>query len=217
MAKITTALFDFDGVVADTEPLYDVFWADVAERYHIGISDFPLKIKGMVLKHIFEVYFSAYSEEETAKIAKACAEYELQLDFPEIAGSGAFLHCLKERNFKLGLVTSSSALKMQRALKKMELEGLFDTLVTADRVTRGKPDPMGYLLAASDLHSQPAECVVFEDSFSGIRAGTAAGMKVIGLATTNPAEAIDKLVSAVIPDFSDLDGVFALLQAERHF
>ncbi len=211
MAKITTALFDFDGVVADTEPLYDLFWAQMAERYHIDVPDFPLKIKGMVLTHIFDVYFSAYSREETEKIARASAEYEQQLEFPEIAGAKAFLHYLKKRNFKLGLVTSSSALKMQRALKKMELEDLFDTLVTADRITRGKPDPMGYLLAARDLQSQPAECVVFEDSFSGIQAGTDAGMKVIGLATTNPAEAIGKRVSAVIPDFSDLDGVFALL------
>ncbi len=211
MAKITTVLFDFDGVVADTEPLYDIFWAEMAERYHIDVPDFPLKIKGMVLKHIFDVYFSAYSEEETQKITKASAEYEQQLDFPEIAGAKAFLRVLKARNFKLGLVTSSSAVKMQRALKKMELEEIFDTIVTADRITRGKPDPMGYLLAAYDLQSQPEECVVFEDSFSGIQAGTAAGMKVIGLATTNPAEAIGKRVSAVIPDFSDLDGVFALL------
>lgn len=43
---ITTIFFDFDGVVADTEPLYDIFWRQVAEKYHIGIPDFPAKIKG---------------------------------------------------------------------------------------------------------------------------------------------------------------------------
>ena len=46
---ITTIFFDFDGVVADTEPLYDIFWRQVAEKYHIGIPDFPAKIKGTTL------------------------------------------------------------------------------------------------------------------------------------------------------------------------
>lgn len=49
---ITTIFFDFDGVVADTEPLYDIFWRQVAEKYHIGIPDFPAKIKGTTLQRI---------------------------------------------------------------------------------------------------------------------------------------------------------------------
>ena len=48
---ITTIFFDFDGVVADTEPLYDIFWRQVAEKYHIGIPDFPAKIKGADHNH----------------------------------------------------------------------------------------------------------------------------------------------------------------------
>ena len=55
---ITTIFFDFDGVVADTEPLYDIFWRQVAEKYHIGIPDFPAKIKGTTLQRIYELYFS---------------------------------------------------------------------------------------------------------------------------------------------------------------
>jgi len=60
---ITTIFFDFDGVVADTEPLYDIFWRQVAEKYHIGIPDFPAKIKGTTLQRIYELYFSDYSSE----------------------------------------------------------------------------------------------------------------------------------------------------------
>lgn len=211
MSKITTALFDFDGVVADTEPLYDIFWERMAEKYQIGISDFPKKIKGTTLQHIFDVYFSDYPKEETDKIALASAEYELNMHFPEVRGAVCMLNTLKEKGYKIGLVTSSSSLKMEVALKKMDIAHLFDTIVTADKIVRGKPDPMCYLLAAEEVQSRPDECVVFEDSFSGIQAGRAAGMRVIGLATTNPAEAIQDKVSAVIPDFQHTQEVVNLL------
>lgn len=211
MSGITTALFDFDGVIADTEPMYDIFWEKIARKYHIGIPDFPAKIKGTTLQRIFDTYFSTYSPEETGKIARASAAYELQMDFPEIKGAVAFLHLLKTKEFRLGLVTSSSSAKMKIALKKMNIDSLFDTLVTADRISRGKPDPMCYLLAAADVQSSPEQCVVFEDSFSGIQAGTAAGMKVIGLATTNSAQSIRDKVASVIPDFSDPEHILNFL------
>lgn len=201
MGKITTALFDFDGVVADTEPLYDIFWGKVAEEYRLGIPDFPAKIKGTTLERIFKIYFSDFSQNELDQIVRAGIEFEEKMDFPEVPGAVSFIHGIKKQGVKVGLVTSSSSVKMDLALKKMGIESVFDTIVTADRITRGKPDPMGYLLAAGELGSQPGECIVFEDSFSGIQAGTAAGMRVIGLSTTNPPETIRDKVFAVIPDF----------------
>ena len=201
MGKITTALFDFDGVVADTEPLYDIFWGKMAEKYHLGIPDFPAKIKGTTLDRIFKIYFSDFSQDELERIVRAGIEFEEKMDFPEVPGAVSFIHRIKKQGVKVGLVTSSSSAKMDLALKKMGIDSVFDTIVTADRITRGKPDPMCYLLAAGELRSQPEECVVFEDSFSGIQAGTDAGMRVIGLSTTNPAEAIRDKVFAVIPNF----------------
>jgi sugar-phosphatase len=62
-------------------------------------------------------------------------------------------------------------------------------LVTADRLSRGKPDPEGYLLAARELGVDPADCVVFEDAPAGVQAGRAAGCHVVGITTTHdPAE-----------------------------
>ena len=162
---ITTIFFDFDGVVADTEPLYDIFWRQVAEKYHIGIPDFPAKIKGTTLQRIYELYFSDYSSEELGKITRACDEYEETMDFPEVKGAVRFLHMLKTKGYRVGLVTSSYRIKIERALKLMDIEKVFDTIVTADRITSVKPDPMCYLLAARDLQVDPGECVVFEDSF----------------------------------------------------
>lgn len=211
MGKITTVLFDFDGVVADTEPLYDGFWYKINEKYQLGIPDFPSRIKGTTLQNIFDTYFTSFSKEEINKIALASAEFEKQMHFPEVSGAVTFICILKEKQYKIGLVTSSASAKIKVALKEMGLEGMFDTMVTADRITHGKPDPMCYLLAAGDLQAHPDECVVFEDAFTGIQAGTAAGMRVIGLSTTNSAEAIREKVYAVIPDFSDPCGILKLM------
>ena len=75
-------------------------------------------------------------------------------------------------------------------------------MITADKITRSKPDPECYLLAARELQMEVDVCCVFEDSFSGIEAGRRAGMKVIGLTTTNPREKIQDKVDWVLSDFT---------------
>ena len=108
---------------------------------------------------------------------------------------------LKEHGVQIGLVTSSDNAKVKRAFGLLHLDNLFDTLVTADRITQGKPDPMCYLLAAKDLNVSPEDCIVFEDSFNGLKAGMASGATVIGLATTNSREDIAPLCHYVLDDF----------------
>jgi len=66
-----------------------------------------------------------------------------------------------------------------------------DVLVTPERLSRGKPDPEGYLLAARELGAAPADCVVFEDAPAGIEAGRAAGMHVVGITTTHDPSELD--------------------------
>lgn len=203
MGKITTALFDFDGVVADTERLYEVFWGNIAEHYRLNVPDFTMRVKGMTMEAIFGQYFPTYPEAVRQRIVKECMEYEYGMDFREVPGATKFIEGLKGEGFRVGLVTSSPDSKLDFALERLHLSGVFDTIVSADRIDRGKPDPMCYLLAAADLKVQPAECVVFEDSFFGIEAGKRAGMRVIGLSTTNPADQIAEKADAVIPDFTD--------------
>lgn len=199
--KYKTALFDFDGVIIDTEPLYDIFWNEAGVRYGTGIDNFASVIKGTTLPHIMEKYFSDRPEEFRQMVIKESTEYESTMPLPAMPGSIKFLHLLKEKGVQMGLVTSSDNSKVERAFRLLHLENMFDTVVTADRITRGKPDPMCYLLAADDLGVSPSDCLVFEDSFAGIEAGTAAGMRVIGLSTTNPEASLRDKVYKVIPNF----------------
>lgn len=204
MKQLKTALFDFDGVVADTERIYDVFWDEMGIKYTQPYEHFASEIKGTTLPHIMNKYFSDYPENIREQIVRESNEFERNMPIPPLAGAIEFLNELKKHGVKLGLVTSSDKTKMDRALRLLELEQTFDTLVTANRITNGKPDPMCYLLAASDLDVSPVDCLVFEDSFAGIQSGTNAGMRVIGLSTTNPVEAIQDKVYQVIPTFEGL-------------
>lgn len=202
--NMKTALFDFDGVIVDTEPIYDIFWNEAGKRYGLGIDNFASVIKGTTLPYIMDKYFSDRSEEFRQMVIKESTEYESTMPLPAMPGSMEFLHMLKDRGVQIGLVTSSDDTKVARAFKLHHLENMFDTVVTADRITKGKPDPMCYLLAASDLGVSPADCLVFEDSFAGIQAGTSAGMRVIGLSTTNPVESLKEKVYEVIPNFEKI-------------
>ena len=134
------------------------------------------------------------------------------MDYRFIPGAGDFIRELKAHGYKLGLVTSSQEGKMRVALEQLDLQDAFDTVVTAGRVTLGKPDPECYLLAARDLAVAPGECVVFEDSIAGITAGQRAGMKVVALATTLPIEELVMRVTHILPDFSDTGAAFSSFQ-----
>lgn len=80
----------------------------------------------------------------------------------------------------------------------------FATIVAADDVTRGKPDPQVFLLGAERLGVRPARCVVFEDAFAGLEAARAGGMKAVGVATTHPAERLRPHADRVVARLDEL-------------
>lgn len=185
---IDTVLFDFDGVVADTEPSYDLFWNSKAEKFNLGFENFAAMIKGETLRNIIGEYFKCASDSEKAAIAKDLDAFEQEMPYKEIPGSANFIRILKERGFKLGLVTSSSMHKMKYALAKLGLENCFDAIVTGDSIKEGKPNPQCYITAAQMLKSDPSNCAVFEDSINGMRAALGAKMRLFALSTTLPRE-----------------------------
>jgi beta-phosphoglucomutase-like phosphatase (HAD superfamily) len=86
-----------------------------------------------------------------------------------------------------------------------DFKNLFDAILTSEDFDRSKPDPDCYLKAAARLGASTDECIVFEDSFNGLRSGRAAQMKVVGLSTTNSAESIRDLSDIQIADYRAID------------
>lgn len=207
--KIKTILFDFDGVVADTEPQYDLYFNRLGKNHSLG-ENFAAKVKGVTLPDMLKQYF-AHKQAIWAQIVDETLSFEKNMDFRFINGARQFIAFLKENGCRLALVTSSPQGKMEVALQKMGLQTSFDTVVTATQITIGKPNPMCYFLAAENLGVSPRECVVFEDSIAGINAAKAAGAKVVALATTLSADTLKKYTDNIIPDFSDLRKAISFL------
>lgn len=197
------ALFDFDGTLVDTEPQYSIFWGRQGERYHPEIPHFERVIKGQTLGQIFDGYFADMPEVQR-RITEELNEFEQTMEFAYIRGAKEYVLKLREKGVKTAIVTSSNDLKMAHAYRACpELKEMFDLILTADMFTRSKPDPDCFLTAAGKLGCTPDECVVFEDSLHGLQAARSAGMKVIALATTLPAERIAPLADEVWTDFND--------------
>lgn len=201
--KCIAALFDFDGVVVDTEPQYSVFWNAQGRKYHPELPEFGRMIKGQTLTQIYDKYFAGM-EEIQDEITFELNNFEQNMLFNYIPGVCAFIKELRAHGVRTAIVTSSNEEKMDKAYKAHpELRKSVDCILTADMFVNSKPDPECFLLAAEIFDTPSENCVVFEDSFHGLEAGRRAGMHVVGLATTNPAEQIRDKAEAVIQDFNE--------------
>ena len=196
-------LFDFDGVIADTETQYTEFWNRIGREY-LGQEEFGHTIKGQTLVQIFGKYFESMDREQE-EIVPQLNEFEANMFYDYIPGAQAFMKELKAAGIPMAIVTSSNDIKMSNAYKAHpELLELVDKVLTSEYFSKSKPDPECFLKGMEILGGTPGETVVFEDSFHGLTAGRASGAKVIGLATTNKREAIAPLCDMVIDDFYGL-------------
>ena len=197
------ALFDFDGVIVDTESQYTVFWDRMGTEY-LGVEDFGRRIKGQTLVQIFDGHFSGMLKEQEEVVARL-NEYEAAMSYDFLPGVVDFLHELKEAGVPTAIVTSSNQPKMEQVYRAHpQLDEMVDAILTSEDFSRSKPDPECFLKGMEILGGTPEETVVFEDSFHGLAAGRAAGAYVVGLATTNSREDIVPLCDMVISDFTDI-------------
>ena len=178
------ALFDLDGVVFDTESQYSLFWGMKGKTYHPEVEHFENVIKGQTLVQIFDRWFAGCDDVQR-KIAGELEDFERNMAYDYVPGVEDFLRDLRRAG--------------------PDFKSYFDRILTAEFFSRSKPEPDCYLLGAEVFGLPVTRCVVFEDSFNGLKAGRAAGMKVVGLSTTNAPEQIQDLCDRVIPDFRGFD------------
>ncbi|MCI7700781.1 MAG: HAD family phosphatase [Candidatus Onthomorpha sp.] len=200
--KYKAFLFDFDGVIADTEHYYTDFWTIQGRIYFPDMPDFANQIKGRSLKTIYEDYFSCLPKARK-QIEQALKAQEADMKYPLVSGAAEFLQ-LSRQYVKTALVTSSSESKMQHVYEQLPfIRESFDVIITAADIIRSKPSPECYLLAAESLGVTPDECVVFEDSEAGIQSAKNAGMKIAALATTLSRQTLMPLADTIIDNFTN--------------
>ena len=205
MKAIKAALFDLDGVVFDTEKQYTVFWGEQCRLYHPEHPGLEHEIKGQTLDQIYEHWWSGDLEKERAIITQRLNDFEAQMAFEYVEGFEHFVADLRAHGVKTAVVTSSNQPKMQSVFRaRKEFQQLFDAILTSEDFAESKPSPDCYLKGAARFSLAPSECVVFEDSFNGLKSGRAANMFVVGLTTTNSEESIKPLSDVQIANYKGL-------------
>lgn len=201
---IKAALFDLDGVVVDTEGQYTAFWGNQFRRYLPERPHLEHEIKGMTLVQIFSHFFSGQTSVQQA-ITHDLDVFESNMRYDYIKGFPEFVAQLRASNVKTAVVTSSNRVKMENVYRRHEdFKTFFDAVFTSEDFTKSKPDPQCYLIAARQLGCRPEECAGFEDSINGLKSVKAAGMFVVGLATTNSKAVVAQWADVVVSDFTGL-------------
>ncbi|MBP3259551.1 MAG: HAD family phosphatase [Prevotella sp.] len=202
--EMKAALFDLDGVVFDTEPQYTVFWGEQCREFHPEHPGLEQEIKGQTLVQIYDAWFSGPLADKQPLITGRLDRYEQHMSYDYVEAFPEYIRLLRRQGVRTAVVTSSNKVKMEAVYRKHpEFKGMFDVILTSEDFSASKPDPDCYLKAAARLNVGREHCVVFEDSFNGLRSGRAAGMYVVGLATTNPADSIRPLCDEVINNYID--------------
>jgi HAD superfamily hydrolase (TIGR01509 family) len=182
---INTVLFDMDGLLLDTEPLWGVSMLKVAKKHKIPITHERFKeTTGLRIYEVTDHWSIHYPWE--GKSSKEVADEILDDIIASSKSNGSVLKgveqtlkLLKKHHYKIGLASSSPKHMIDALVDHFDLTKYFDRITSADAVELGKPHPAVFLHCAMELGSQPNECLVLEDSVNGMIAGKAARMKVI--------------------------------------
>lgn len=198
--KKVGVLFDLDGVLIDSEDLYTEFWEGIEHIYPTNIPDFAHIIKGNALFKILNTYYPRHLHQD---IIDRVHSFELNMVYPIYDGVIDFLEELKTRNLPCAIVTSSDNVKMETLYRQYPFfKPYFSAIITGSDVTKSKPDPQGYLLAAKAIGCNPCDCYVFEDSLQGLDAGMASGATVIALTTSNSLDMVKEKAHEVIENLA---------------
>ncbi len=189
---IKACIFDLDGVIVDTAHYHFIAWQRLSKE--LGIS-FTAKdnerLKGVSrmrsLEIILEIGGVHLSEDEMEKLAAKknvwFVEYINAMKADEIyPGVKQLLIEIRSKGIKVALASSSK--NANTIIAKLDIANLFDAIVDGTMVINTKPNPEIFLLAASKLGIAPIDCVVFEDAEAGVEAAIAAGMKCVGIGST---------------------------------
>ena len=208
---IKAVIFDFDGLLADTEVIsFRIYEKILKDHGH----DFDQKT--------YSHFYSGRPEEDNVR--KLIHDYQLPMNFEECfslvmqterdfmsegvdlkSGAEYLLNCLKENGYQIAIASSSTRDRAMNILHQHDINQYFDAFVFAEDIAKGKPDPEIFLKTAERLNLDPSECLVLEDSESGILAAHGAGMKVVCVPDMKtPADDYLRLTIAVCSDLNEV-------------
>ena len=194
---VSGIIFDMDGTIVDSLPYHHEAWRIFFEENKV--EDFSEKLKkykgGGTLDLMKAVYGDIYSLEELKKMSD-----DKEIIFRDIYrgkivpidGYLEFLNEMKSKNILVGIASNAIKLNVDLTLKELGIYDLFDSIICGDEVNYGKPNPEMFNKTISYFKVNKANCLIFEDSIEGITAANNAGVKVIGVTSSNSSDVLIK-------------------------
>jgi len=194
MNEEIAVIFDMDGVICHTNPYHSIAFREFFSQRNLAPTDEDFakhmfgKSNSYILSHFFnrpiEGAELVQMEEEKEGLFRKIYEPHVT----PISGIKEFISDLKINNIKIGVATSAPRANLDLIFSKVPIREMLSSILASEDVKKHKPDPEVYLTSAAKLDVSPANCIVFEDSFSGVTAALNAGMRVVGVLTSHPQE-----------------------------
>ena len=177
------AIFDMDGLLFDTESLYQQTWQEIAKEKGIELdSDFPKAISGSngtYMCRIIEKYYHVFNGTAIMEECMNRIRKKLSVHVPVKKGVHEILNFFQQKGIRMAVASSSNVQQIESNLEIAKIRKYFSNVVRGREGRHGKPAPDIFLCAAERIGCKPKECFVFEDSENGIKAGYAAGCLAI--------------------------------------
>jgi beta-phosphoglucomutase len=203
------AIFDMDGVLIVNMHVHELAFYEFGKRHGIEITHdfFYNKICGNTNQRIMPMIFGEISEEETERLSSEKEAIYRELYTPQLQlakGLASFLDKLAAQQIPMAIASNAPVQNVEFVVNALGLQKYFQVQLHVTSVARPKPAPDMFLKAAELMGIKPANCVVFEDAPSGIRAAKEAGMKAVALLTTHTKDEFAN-VDRFIDHFEELD------------
>jgi len=190
------AIFDLDGVIVNTVPLHFKAWQRMFKEYgkDFSFEDYKQKVDGIpridgaraILRDLDRDGLQRAGDKKQGYFL----EYLYKEDIPVYAGTVSLIKDFKKEGLKVAVISSSK--NCLPILKKTNLADLFNVIITGNDITKGKPDPQAFFMAADKMSAGPEGCVVFEDAVLGVEAAKRAGMRCVGIDRYGKPERLNK-------------------------
>jgi len=193
---VRAVLWDLDGVLVDSAPFHFQAWRELLASLGWELSEavfrrtFGLRNDAILSDLVGDL--PPGEMERLAARKEALFRRAALGNIVPLPGALGLLRLLRERGFKLALVSSTPHGNIDLILGSLGVEAAFDVIVGEEDVRRGKPDPEGFLLAARRLGVPPGECGVIEDAPVGVEAAKRGGMRCVGVSRDRPRDALAK-------------------------
>lgn len=216
---LQAVIFDFDGVITDSELLHLNVFNQVLEQFNIKVTteDYYRDYLGMTdaecfktLNRKYQIGFDDKRIEDLIKQKNGIFEELAKSEGKIIEGVHSFLQMLKQNNIPMAIFSGSLLTEIELILATAQLRSFFEVIVSAEQVKNGKPHPEGFYLALEKLNDkkqdpiQPSQCVVIEDATWGLEAAKAAGMHTIAVTNSYQAEQLT-FAEKIVTKLSELN------------